>query len=859
MPWTGERGIVESVDQIMARDAESRGMTGGTKPVLIRPDRSNLPEAPECLGEVSHWPIGVPGTGATIAGLPNYPSLSRTGGPFHTRNPQPLGVSFITDGYVSGNPFPPDTTGDLGPTQILTTTNSAVRVYSKSGQLGALSTTLDGFFASVRGSIGTSDPHCTFDRTTGRWFVVAITVSSPNRVLIAMSQPMTNTVQIGGQSTFTFFQFTQSAVVPLGNIGQLADYPCAAVDVNALYIGCDMFSASGLVGTTGWVVRKGDLMATVPTLTVTVFRGMSGTASGIATPRGVTNDDLGATEGYFIGPDVGTRGRLLIHRVRNPGGSPTLDPAITLGVPSTARPVNLATQGASMAMDVIDDRLFDARMFRNRATGQRTLWTAHTIRVSAAGVGATTGTRNGGRWYEIGGLAGTPVLRQSGTMFDSATTNPVGFIYPTIAMNGQGHAAIGVTSGGATEHLQVSVAGRLSTDVLGLTQARTVAVPSTTAYNAGLNRWGDYSATVVDPADDQTIWTFQEYSGTNLWACRAVQLLAPPPAIPVECEPGFVGVGTTASIVVTGLFDAGSGFHDTDPASPSYVHHLTASVSGLGVSVTGVSFDPADPLHVTLAMTVDATAPPGPRNVTIVNPDGQSTTGINLLSIADGCLAPGVFVQPTPSTTCVGGNAAFAIRAYGSAIGYQWRRDMIPLSGATASTLTFAPVTLADAGSYDCVVTNACGTAASNAAALAVQSPAVVTSQPVSQMICEGGSVVLAVGWSGSVGTIQWRRNLAAIPGAIGTSLTIGPVAASNVGSYDAVLSGQCGTVTSAPATVAVCRVDMDCSGTINAQDIFRFLELWFASDPRAEFNGDGHLDVPDIYSYLGAWFAGCS
>ncbi|MCP4285632.1 MAG: hypothetical protein GY792_14440, partial [Gammaproteobacteria bacterium] len=46
------------------------------------------------------------------------------------------------------------------------------------------------------------------------------------------------------------------------------------------------------------------------------------------------------------------------------------------------------------------------------------------------------------------------------------------------------------------------------------------------------NRWGDYSATAIDPVDDLTFWTLQEYAGTNVgggvndgrwgtWWCRA--------------------------------------------------------------------------------------------------------------------------------------------------------------------------------------------------------------------------------------------------------------------------------------------------------------------------------------------------
>ena len=35
-------------------------------------------------------------------------------------------------------------------------------------------------------------------------------------------------------------------------------------------------------------------------------------------------------------------------------------------------------------------------------------------------------------------------------------------------------------------------------------------------FGSGRVRWGDYSATVVDPADDTTFWTIQEYAETDV-------------------------------------------------------------------------------------------------------------------------------------------------------------------------------------------------------------------------------------------------------------------------------------------------------------------------------------------------------
>jgi hypothetical protein len=52
-------------------------------------------------------------------------------------------------------------------------------------------------------------------------------------------------------------------------------------------------------------------------------------------------------------------------------------------------------------------------------------------------------------------------------------------------------------------------------------------------------------------------------------------------------------------------------------------------------------------------------------------------------------------------------------------------------------------------------------------------------------------------------------------------------------------------------------QADYDLNGTLSVQDIFAFLNGWFAGDPRADFNGGG-LSVSDIFDYLHAWFAAC-
>ena len=90
-----------------------------------------------------------------------------------------------------------------------------------------------------------------------------------------------------------------------------------------------------------------------------------------------------------------------------------------------------------------------------------------------------------------------------------------------------------------------------------------------------------------------------------------------------------------------------------------------------------------------------------------------------------------------PAAAIVGSAAPLHARAGGfPPFTYQWRKDGVPLSdggsvtGSQTATLTIDPVSFDDAGSYDVVVTDDCGTITSSAAALSVEFADVSTSSP---------------------------------------------------------------------------------------------------------------------------------
>src|SRR6266496_1222984 len=84
------------------------------------------------------------------------------------------------------------------------------------------------------------------------------------------------------------------------------------------------------------------------------------------------------------------------------------------------------------------------------------------------------------------------------------------------------------------------------------------------------------------------------------------------------------------------------------------------------------------------------------------------------------CTAPSVSVNPSSATKTVGQSVTFSVTASGTGpLSYQWRKDGGNV-GTNSSSYSIASVVTADAGNYDVVVTNGCGTATSSAATLTV-------------------------------------------------------------------------------------------------------------------------------------------
>jgi subtilisin family serine protease len=66
------------------------------------------------------------------------------------------------------------------------------------------------------------------------------------------------------------------------------------------------------------------------------------------------------------------------------------------------------------------------------------------------------------------------------------------------------------------------------------------------------------------------------------------------------------------------------------------------------------------------------------------------------------------------------------------------------------------------------------------------------------------------------------------------------------------------GILDAAGALADECRADVNGDGTVNTQDVIRYLNLWAAGERQADFNDDGSVNSQDVLAFLNAWVAGC-
>ncbi|MCL5966618.1 MAG: hypothetical protein M1550_05365, partial [Deltaproteobacteria bacterium] len=399
--------------------------------------------------------------------------------------------------------IPPDTMGAAGPNHLVSLLNTEFGIFSKSGTL-LNRVTLDAFWLSVLSVLPPSvfpfDPRVIYDQHNGRFLAISVAGdnSSSSSLLVAVSD--TSDPLLDG-----WVKVSIDAASNADNAAAIgwADYPALGVDNTNIYVSANMFyDNNDFLYSKVWVIPKSQFRPGIPPVPLQwwEFRDFPGMDSSMQPAH-----TFGTPQAeYFI--SEGGLNQLSLASIDNIAGTPNWNPPVSVAVTpysdissisgSYLNSEVIPQSGTTKKIDAGDTRLLNAVWQNGR------IWTTHHV----ANAGKTEVA-----WYRIDPLT-------KGVVQGRITDPNRWFFYPSIAVNMNGDIAIGFSGSSPTDY-----AGAYYTVLTSPTWAAqpvTLLKSGVASYyktlSGTVNRWGDYSATVVDPVDNVTFWTLQEYAaGTN--------------------------------------------------------------------------------------------------------------------------------------------------------------------------------------------------------------------------------------------------------------------------------------------------------------------------------------------------------
>jgi hypothetical protein len=438
--------------------------------------------------------------------------------------------------------YPPDTEGAAGAKQIVQTTNSSVEVWKKANPpSNLLKSTADTAFFGTTDFLG--DQRVLYDAEFNRFVIVADDFTIPSNAFNNVWLAVSKTANPTGSWYIYKISFSGGPFVA----GNFFDFPNMGMDQDAYTFTGNIFSTTGpYVTTTVFAIAK----ARIYNGKGFSFPAFNTNAVGTITPSvQIENPDAldqnpidwfaAAPNATSTSPSTIIPLYIMEFSSKNGVGTPQFFFWGNVTVPGYSLPP-LAPQPSpcNVFADDLDtgDNRFSNVCRQTPITSTfpyGTLFCAHTVNLGNAGVFPAI------TFYQLnpnslGAPAQTSTFFYSGSSYD---------FNPSIDSDSAGDAYLtwSVTNGGGSAGTNPAVVfgGRKSTDPLS-----TINVSSTAAATSpvclsgnfdssrGFQRWGDYSATSVDPASLTTAtnnaWIVNETAGTlsgsSIWTSHITRL-----------------------------------------------------------------------------------------------------------------------------------------------------------------------------------------------------------------------------------------------------------------------------------------------------------------------------------------------
>ncbi len=630
-------------------------------------------------------------------------------------------------GVEDGSVIPPDTFGTVGPEHVMTILNSGVRIHSRSGSL-LCSNSLLGFWNNTN-TESAFDPRAAYDPNGNRW--IATSAGNPNQsssILIGVSKDNTPT------NGWWIWDIKSDS-----NSNYFADFPTLGFNKDWIVVQANMKNLTNapLDRSHIWVFNKTSLYSGMwqsPAL----FVQTNALTAGGEYPT-VTYDTSLSTV-YLLQNVNGSNGCLRLYSISGLLGAETLNGADTpvyIKVNDTwqdqVQRDGFHPEIGGSLISIADARIASV-VYRNGS-----LWAAQTIFLPA-----TNATRGAIQWWQINPATSNVVQRGR---IDTANMS---FDFPSIAVNQFNDVIIGYASFATNQYPSGNYSFRAFNDAPNTLRGSRILQSGNATYPDG--RWGDYSATVVDPVNDADFWTIQEYSTTNFtvnWAVmwgqvKVARLTNDDFSTAITLTNSS---GTLAGTTERATREAGEPSHGGGSNTRSVWYQWTPPTNGYAVfQLTNTywlgSFDSVIAVysHTNVSSLTLVTNHHGGLGNSQVVFDAFASN-IYRVAVAGFSGSMGTFdlhwtqpdapyftTHPKSLNVVAGSNVTFSALAFGRPDpAYQWQFNGSHISGANFSTYTRTNAQTNDTGSYRVIATNISGTATSLVAGLFVHPSAAAT------------------------------------------------------------------------------------------------------------------------------------
>jgi PKD repeat protein len=494
------------------------------------------------------------------------------------REVSPLPDTTFMGLYDSGNSIPPDVNGAPGPEHLMVTLNTQVRIQDRIGN--EISTVSLGMFWSGLPGGGTFDPKILYDSYEDRWIFVTCAGSQvgDSRIYMGVSETSDPT---GTWFLYSFIADPQNQV--------WFDYPSMGFNDKWIGVSGNMFG-NGFYSTV-YVFDKHAMYAGEGSVSFTRFA----TSLGFTLVPAITFD-LEEENLYLVSSansNSGGNGYISMFKVSGEVANPVFSKIGDVGTPNPwagwagNNGDFLPQLGSPQLINSVDHRMENV-VFRNNK-----LWAVHHVFLPA-----NNPQRTAVQWWE---LTPTGQIVQRGRIDDP--TGLMSYAFPTIAVNEFEDIMVGHNNFSLNQYASAAYSFRSHMD-----EPNTMRDPYQykdgkasyyKTFGGGRNRWGDYSATMLDPVNGVDFWVLQEYaelpSGGDRWGTWWAYV-----RIPFEPVPDFqanetlipLGEQINFSDLTAGVPQEWSWVFDgADPASsdeqnPQGITYNTEGVFGVSLTTS---------------------------------------------------------------------------------------------------------------------------------------------------------------------------------------------------------------------------------------------------------------------------------